>query len=761
MTHSMNQRHYLSCQRLAGTALFFLSDKTRLVLVLVSFVGLWGCGGNSSGNSSSAGAQVSGNWQFSLTAPQDNSFSGGLEGGFLLQDNGTVKGQVVYSLSVPNAGSSPPTIPCAGSAAVTGTVSGQSVTLTAVAASQTFALTGNLSADGSTMTGTYNTAATPNCGTAQTGLQWSAKLVRPLSGAVQGNIHATENTGDPAAEQDFVVTGFLTQGPNTGASKTAVTGTLNFQGYPCLDTASVSGQISGSSVVLQLIGQNGLVVGQIGTIPGSASGPTNAGGAVTFQSAAGGGYILQGNTGYGVSTKSCPSSGSAPQDSGYICLGVGTTTAACAQSLSLTPALITFPAQLVGSAPTSQSIKLTNMGASGATLNNIQLFPTGNNFSPSDFNGVPNFSEQDNCSSSAGSKFSLAPQQSCTITIFFSPQQSCPWIPAVSGATSQCPPFLPVRSSQVSVPPALAGSLQVQCPSCQAVTNDANPLFEIPITGLGVSAIQPSTPELDFGPEDASLNEVSLPQSVTFTNQGSSAVQILPAMATPPCGTPNFTVSLLRPSSPGTVPGIQVVTGSVNLASSKLQYICDVDPISLKPNFQIVSDGCSGTLLTPQQSCNLAIVYAPQPNESGGNLDYFLQLNTLQCTSTITSDCEIDSGRFPVELKSALPSPLRVSPGAGLDFGTWPSGQTSLPALTITLSNDNKIAMPQPIIFQAIALKGDYAETDNCGISLAPGSSCVMNITFTPKVTGFDPGSITITYNTTLSQVISLRGFGQ
>jgi hypothetical protein len=330
----------------------------------------------------------------------------------------------------------------------------------------------------------------------------------------------------------------------------------------------------------------------------------------------------------------------------------------------------------------------------------------------------------------------------------------------VGAGPSKCPPFIPLQSAQLPSPPALSATLVINCPDCQTVTNDTNTLFDVPITGLGESAIQPSTPELDFGPEDATLNETSPPQSVAFTNQGTAPVQILPAMATPPCGSPGLPVNMIRPSSPGTIPGVQVVTG-LNPFSSSIQYVCDLDIKNQKPNFTIVSDGCSGTLLTPQQSCTVSIVYAPQPNESGGGLDYFLQLNTLQCTNTITTDCEIDSGRFPVELKSALVSPLRVSPGASLNFGTWPTGQTAYPPLTITLSNDNQIASPQPIVIQAIVPKGDYAESDNCAFSITPGSSCTMTIIFTPKITGFDPGSITITYNSTFSQVISLRGFGQ
>jgi hypothetical protein len=686
----------------------------------------------------------------------------------LLQSKDSFTGQIVYSISSPGT----PPILCDGSATVAGTVSGQTVNLTAVAGSQTFALNGTLSANGSTMSGTYTTVATPTCGTAQSGLQWSATLIPAITGAVQGNIHSTGPQVSPVNGQDFQVSGSLAQGPNTGASSASVTGTLNFEGYPCLVMASVNGTISGSSVILQIIAPNGLNAGQIGGSPSLSSQE----GLVTVQSSAAGGNMLQGSGGYGVSTSSCPGNASSAGDLGNICLGVGGNSAACKQVLSLTPASLTFPGQPVGSPATSQSIQIANTGS--VSLNGLSLsFPP----TASDFNLVANYTEQDNCSSTPGSMFSLAPQQSCAATIFFSPQQSCPWLPS-SAAPSHCPPFQSVRSVQLATPPALTATLTVACPNCPTITSDTNSNFNIPIAGLGISAIQPSTPELDFGAEDATLNETSPPQSVTFTNQSKSSVQILPAMTTPPCGSPGSQVTLVRPAIPGSAPGIQVVEGPGQTApvltspAPSITYACDIDATSQKPNFQIVADGCSGTLLTPEQSCIVTIIYAPQPNEATGGLDDFLQLNTLECTSMTTTDCEIDSGRFPVELKSPVAllgsgvvNPLRLSPGAGLDFGTWPSGQTSYPPLTVTLSNDNKVPNPQPMSIQAITTKGDYTEIDNCGISLASGTTCTMTIAFAPKITGFDPGSVTVTFTVNpqtvnqqqVVQVISLRGFGQ
>jgi len=760
MSRAIHRPRIRSYHSLSARTLRSASAKVRVVLFVLGLMGLWACGGSSPAPNSANPAAVSGNWQFSLSAPADKSFSGGLQGGFLLQDKGSVTGQVIYSMTI----SQPSSATCAGSAVVTGTLSAQTLNLTASAGSQTFSLTGTLSSDGSSITGTYSTIATPSCGTVQSGLPWSAKLMPSLSGSVQGYLHSDGSQNDPVLHQEFEVTGSLVQGPNAGTNSAPVTGTLNFQGYPCLDTVSVTGQISGNSAILQLIAANGLNVGQIGA-------QSNAGGsigAVTFDSSAGGGYVLQGASGYGISTSACPAnSATSPGDVGNICLAVGNSSA-CKEVLSLTPALLTFPAQALGSTPTTQQIKVTNTGAT--LLDGLQVSPTGNNFIPSDFNAIPNFTEQDSCSATPGSSFSLAPQQSCTVTISFSPQQSCPWQP--SSPLPRCAPFQPVRPVQVPAPPALATSVTVRCPNCPTMPDDDS-VFSVPVTGVGLSAIQPSTPELDFGPEDASLNEVSQPQSVTFTNQGNSAVQILPAMTTPPCGTSiGAVVDLPRPAAPGTVPGLQVVVGSPSnnpptfLSSSHtVSYVCDIDQQSQKANFQIASDGCSGTLLMPQQSCSVAVVYAPQPGASVGGLDYFLQLNTLQCTTSTTADCEIDSGRFPVELKSALASPLRVSPGASLDFGTWPGGQTTYPPLTITLSNDKKLATPLPITFDAIVTKGDYVEVNDCGISLAPGSACTMSITFTPKITGFDQGSIVITYaagqTIGLSQVIYLHGFGQ
>jgi hypothetical protein len=102
-----------------------------------------------------------------------------------------------------------------------------------------------------------------------------------------------------------------------------------------------------------------------------------------------------------------------------------------------------------------------------------------------------------------------------------------------------------------------------------------------------------------------------------------------------------------------------------------------------------------------------------------------------------------------------------MSPGAGLDFGDQFTGTPDAPdVLTLTLFNDPSDPNSTTINFTGNLVKGDFTEIEDCGASLAPGSSCTMTVTFTPKTVGFERGSITIAYNGGQIQTVSLRGTG-
>jgi hypothetical protein len=748
-----------------------------LLLVIAGLALLEGCGGTSS--STSKGASIAGNWQFAMANPVDTSFFGGLQGGFLQQSAGSVTGSVVYAISLPapNSGITPipNSIPCnSGNASVSGSVNSQAVKLTASAGGQTFLLTGVLSSDGTTMLGTYDSSAGVTtggvaCGTAQYGLQWSARLVPPLSGTVNGSFHST--AGGLLNSQYFPVTGILQQGDNVGASSATVTGTLTFQGYSCLgsshQTVTVNGGISGNTLVLQVFSDSGLQIGEIGQ--SSLLNPQVA--PVVFDSLTSGGSIVHNAAGsnmigYSINTSTC-NANAVPYfiDQGNVCLAIGGEGTACTQPFTVSPASLTFPGQLVGATSVSQTITLTNTDPSGAALSGMSLAwrPGVGALGYSDFNGWPNFLELDSCAATPGSTFTLQPGKSCSVTIFFSPQQSCPLIPMTGALPAQCPPF----STATVGPSALSGTLTVNSPK----SPDNNKAFTIPIGAYGLSAIVPTTPELNFGAE--AVGQTSVPQMISFINQGQYPIQVL-GQASPQKKCTSAEVTSTYPAQSGDTDGLRVVqrnglTASTPSSHTVVSYLCDVDLISNKPNFQLSSDTCTGRLLSPGDICSVAVAYAPQPGAGGGGLDYLLQLNTQQCTgSTAQPFCEIDSGRFPVELTANSTSPLRMTPGAGLDFTPQGRGTPSDP-LTITLRNDPSDPQAGTVHFQGNTVAGDFIETDDCGSSLAPGSSCTLSVVFTPTSTGFRQGTMVINYNVpsqfSLSgpqtQIVRLRGYGQ
>jgi hypothetical protein len=785
-----------------------------LILVVAIALTLSSCSGSSKVTPQQGDPQVSGNWQLTMSTTNTTFVASPLQGGFLLQKNGSITGQIAFSIVLPSTNGGANTTCNSGIATVTGTMSGQSVNLTAVvgtldpngnASTQTLTLKGGtLSADNSLIqNGAYTvTAGYANvqgsvvaCGTDPDAGTWSATLVPPLTGGFQGFFHSTNNSNFP--NQNFPVSGTFTQGPNTGAASATVTGTLMFQdpltllnNYPCLTTASVTGTISGNNILLQMFSNGGTPVGQIGQTPGSGNPPT----AVTFNSTQGG-YVVQNlnqvaanqsGGGYVVTTKSCSGG-----DSGNLCLALGSSKV-CNQPIILTPFSLIFPPQLVGSAATAQTITLTN--TSGSQLSGLSLQFGGKDsllfYSPvgGDFNGVSNFTKQDNCMQQGS--ISLDAGASCTINVLFSPQESCPWLPQSQGggaigglAPAQCPL-------------TLTASLTITVPSGGA---DADTEFSVPISASGLSAIVPSVPEIDFGAQ--ALGEASPPQTLSFTNQSPNPITILPAM---PCVYTGSLKPVPRPpvsSGQPVVGGLQLAeTANIGLINSgnilnqsetnpplfnapTVAYFCETDPPrsnggSGVPNFQLSDDRCSGQTLAPfgkpGNSCSLQITFVPQPitwaaaAASGFGLDDFLQLNTMWCgdsSNPAEPNCEIDSGRFPVEIKTNPASPLRMLPSAGMDFGSVIKSTASTPQ-TITLFNDPVDPMADTVTITSKLLTGaDYLETDTCPPTLPSNHSCAITVTFAPTIVGLDPGKITFTYNTStqigLVQTIYLRGIGQ
>jgi hypothetical protein len=91
-----------------------------------------------------------------------------------------------------------------------------------------------------------------------------------------------------------------------------------------------------------------------------------------------------------------------------------------------------------------------------------------------------------------------------------------------------------------------------------------------------------------------------------------------------------------------------------------------------------------------------------------------------------------------------------------LTFSSLPVLTMSAPQ-TVTLTNSGNAALA----ISGIAASGDFAQTNTCGSSIGAGSSCTINVTFTPTAVGQRSSSLTITDNAANSpHTVSLTGTG-
>jgi FG-GAP-like repeat/FG-GAP repeat len=105
-------------------------------------------------------------------------------------------------------------------------------------------------------------------------------------------------------------------------------------------------------------------------------------------------------------------------------------------------------------------------------------------------------------------------------------------------------------------------------------------------------------------------------------------------------------------------------------------------------------------------------------------------------------------------------TPLAQLSPAGLQLGTLTVGAASSPQ-AVTLSNAGSL-----LTITSIGITGgdarDFAETSNCGSTLAGGGSCQIKVTFAPSASGARSAALTVSDDAPGSpQTVALSGIGQ
>ena len=101
-------------------------------------------------------------------------------------------------------------------------------------------------------------------------------------------------------------------------------------------------------------------------------------------------------------------------------------------------------------------------------------------------------------------------------------------------------------------------------------------------------------------------------------------------------------------------------------------------------------------------------------------------------------------------------APAASLSGSSIEFGMVTQGTASAPQ-PVTLTNSGNAAL----VISSIAAAGDFAETNNCGATLAISAACQIQLVFTPTETGVLSGTLTFVDNAPgTPQTITLQGTG-
>jgi hypothetical protein len=185
----------------------------------------------------------------------------------------------------------------------------------------------------------------------------------------------------------------------------------------------------------------------------------------------------------------------------------------------------------------------------------------------------------------------------------------------------------------------------------------------------------------------------------------------------------------------GTTSSARAVTVTNNGTSSVA-----VSSISATGDFA-QTNNCAASLAAGA-SCTTNVTFSPAASGSR--------------SGTLTIATSDPNGPTNVSLSGTgtAPGPSLSATPSSLSFGTTVVSQTS-PGESATVQNTGT----QTASISSIAASGDFAQTNNCGTSLAVGASCTVSVTFTPAAAGGRTGSVTITSNAVNSPAtISLSG---
>jgi len=429
---------------------------------------------------------------------------------------------------------------------------------------------------------------------------------------------------------------------------------------------------------------------------------------------------------------------------------------------ALNPSTLTFSTQNVHTTSATQNFSVTNTGTGSLAVTSVA------STNSTEFAVV-----SDGCTGTT-----LTNGQHCLIGVQFSPSLGgtrTGSITVADNAAGGSPQTLAVTGTGYGIPtisfaPASLtfASQNVNTTSAAQTVTVSNPgtdallLGSISVTGANAAEFaQSNNCPASLAPLASCVINVSFKPAAGGTqiayvsvtdnaNNAAGSTQSVPLSGTG-LSTPTAAVSPSSLSFPSTLPGSSSSPLGVTVSNT------GAGPLTIS-NILIAgsnsgdfgeSSSCGGTLAAGS-NCSVSVTFTPTAAGSRTATLYIVDNSSTGSSQTVTLSGSGTAGGAPA---------AALSPSS-LTFQTQTDG-TSSAAQTLTLANSGNAPLNIASIEVGGTDPGDFAETNNCGSSLAAAANCTISVTFKPMAAGSRMATVVVTDNSAGStQTATLTGTG-
>jgi len=409
------------------------------------------------------------------------------------------------------------------------------------------------------------------------------------------------------------------------------------------------------------------------------------------------------------------------------------------------PSSLVFPSQVFGTASSSMTVALDNTGSLALTATSISM--------------SGDFGETDNCMN-----VPVAMGASCAIQVTFTPQATGPLsgtmtiyanvyggqltvnltgTGAPAGVVSLAPALVPFGQVEVgTTSPSLSVTAMNNGATAIPISSvSVTPPFSLSSNSCGTTSLAASSDcalQVEFAPTQAGPASGLL----TFVDgAGTQTVELSGTGVTPPDDVLN-PISLSFPSTPESqLSAAETVTltnsGGVELTA-----------ISISTSAQFQTTNTCGSQLPAGAVCTVSVIFAPT------------QLGPVAGTLTVMDALRMQN--VTLSGTGTGPAAFSVNP-ASLTFTNQQPGVPSAPQ-TLTVSNIGGSPMANVSFSITGAAASSYSIAGTtCGAVLNNGSSCTVQIVFTPGATGAIAATLAISSSSlgVTPASVPLNGSGQ